>query len=312
MFDPVAFHVFGWPIRWYGITMALSLLIATYLGQRLLESRGRKGEYVWDGVLWAAIFGIIGARAVYVLTNLGDYTNFIDIFKTYEGGLSFHGGIAFGLLGCWLYYRRTPLKLYEVMDAMAPGIAIGIMLVRFIGNLSNGDILGYKVSREVVPWAMNFPFDEYHLAANDTAAIITRHPAEIYGGLVGLVVLAITAYIWRRRFAPGTNMYAFIAGYSLVRSLIEEPFRDVPHYLVSFYNEAWGIGGITLTQWSSVVFIIIGVWGIIAVNRRAGAEAWDPPPPEPEPETERPKARRARKPRAKKSPADKKHKPFKK
>jgi len=309
MFNPVAFHVFGWPIRWYGITMALSLLVSAFIAQKLLQTRGRKAEYIWDGVLWAAVFGVVGARLVYLLTNLPDYYGrWLDMFKVYEGGLSFHGAMAFGLLGCWLYFRRTPLKLLEAMDAVAPGVSIGIMLVRFIGNLANGDILGYKVSREVIPWALNFPYDEYHFMENTTEAI-TRHPAEIYGGLVGLVLLALTLFIWYRRYAPGTNMFAFIAGYSLVRSLLEEPFRSVPHYGIHFYNETYGFGGVTMTQWASVVFIIIGVWGIIAVNRRAGREAWEPPEPEAEaapPPTRRPRRRPEPKPAAEK----KKHKPF--
>ncbi len=285
MFNEVVFTVFGWPIRWYGITMALSLLIATYLGQKLLESRGRKGEYVWDGVIWAAIFGIIGARAVYVLTNLQDYQgDWLAIFKTYEGGLSIHGALALGLFGCWLYYRRTPLKLLEVMDAMAPGVSIGIILVRFLGNLSNGDILGYKVSQKVIPWALNFPNDDYHLTAPITdpsgamQLIIPRHPTEIYGGIVGIILLALTLWIWSKKWAPGTNMFAFIAGYSLIRSVIEEPFRVVPHYFIKFYNETYGFGGITMTQWASVAFILIGVWGIIHVNRHAKPGVWDPPP----------------------------------
>jgi phosphatidylglycerol:prolipoprotein diacylglycerol transferase len=284
MFNEVVFTVFGWPIRWYGITMALSLLAATYLGERLLNSRGRKGEYVWDGVIYAAIFGIVGARAAYVLTNLQDYSkDWWGIFKTYEGGLSIHGALALGLFGCWLYYRRTPLKLLEVMDAMVPGVSIGIILVRFLGNLSNGDILGYKVSKTVIPWAMNFPNDDYHLsapinaAANQMNLIIPRHPTEIYGGIVGIILLALTLWVWSKRWAPGTNLFAFLGGYSLVRSIIEEPFRVVPHYFIKFYNETYGFGGITMTQWASVVIIVICIWGIIYVNKTAKPGVWDPP-----------------------------------
>lgn len=285
MFNEVVFTVFGWPIRWYGITMALALLIATYLGQKLLDSRGRKGEYVWDGVIWAAIFGIVGARAAYVLTNIQDYSgDWLSIFKTYEGGLSIHGALALGLFGCWLYYRRTPLKLFEVMDAMAPGVSIGIILVRLLGNLSNGDILGYKVSKAVIPWAMNFPNDDYHLTApiqDPTGAmqlIIPRHPTEIYGGIVGILLLAITLWVWSKKWAPGTNMFVFIGGYSLIRSVIEEPFRVVPHYFIKFHNETYGYGGITMTQWVSVVLIIISIIGIVYVNRRAKPGVWDAPP----------------------------------
>jgi phosphatidylglycerol:prolipoprotein diacylglycerol transferase len=309
MFNPVAFRVFGWPIRWYGIAMASSLLVASYLAQKLLEARGRKADQVWDGVLWAALFGIVGARAGYVLTNLGDYAgHWLDVFKTYEGGLSIHGALALGLLGCWLYYRRTRLKLLEVMDAAAPGIAIGIMLVRFLGNFSNGDITAYAVSKGVVPWAMNFPYDEYHTAAN-MGEIITRHPAELYGGVVGLIVLLVCLWVWFKRYAPGTNMFAFILTYSVVRSLIEEPFRAVPHYLVDFTNTTYGFGGVTMTQWGSIPLIAISIWGIIYVNRRATGHEWDAPAPEPAAPVV------VHKPRKKKkaAPAEgqrKKHKPF--
>ena len=265
--------------------MALALLVATYLGQKLLDSRGRKGEYVWDGVIWAAIFGIVGARAVYVLTNLKDYAgDWLSIFKTYEGGLSIHGALALGLFGCWLYYRRTPLKLLEVMDAMAPGVSIGIILVRFLGNLSNGDILGYKVSKTVIPWALNFPNDDYHLTApiHDPSGamqlIIPRHPTEIYGGIVGIILLALTLWVWSKKWAPGTNMFAFIGGYSIVRSIIEEPFRFVPHYFIKFYNETYGYGGVTMTQWASIILIAISIIGIVYVNRHAKPGVWDAPP----------------------------------
>ncbi len=310
MFNPVAFHVFGWPIRWYGITMASSLLIAAYLGQKLLEARGRKADQIWDGVLWAAVFGIVGARTVYVLTNLGDYAgHWMDVFKTYEGGLSIHGALAFGLFGCWLYFRRTRLKLLEVMDAIAPGVAIGVMLVRFLGNFSNGDITAYRVSKSVIPWAMNFPYDEYHTAQSATE-IITRHPAELYGGLVGFIVLVVCLWVWYRRYAPGTNMFTFILTYSLVRSLIEEPFRAVPHYFVDFINPTYGVGGITMAQWVSIPLIILSLWAIIRLNRRATGREWDPPEPEPEAPAVAPRPRKKRKRAPASDTGRKKHKPF--
>jgi len=279
MFNPEVFSVFGYPIRWYGIAMALALLVSAWLASWLLRRRGRPSEYVWDGVLWAAILGIIGARVGYIVTSPGDFIGHpLDIFMVNQGGLSFHGGIIGGMLGCWLYFRRTPLRFIEVMDAAAPGVAIGIMLVRFIGNLANGDILGYKVGRDVVPWALNFPYDEYHEFGAKATEVIYRHPAEIYGGLVGLVLLVLALWIWFRKTPPGTNFWVFILGYSLVRSLIEEPFRHVPHYFVDFVNTHYGFGGITMTQWVSVPIIAMAVWGLVVVRRKGKAEDWDTVP----------------------------------
>ncbi|OPX23471.1 MAG: prolipoprotein diacylglyceryl transferase [Planctomycetales bacterium 4484_113] len=279
MFNPEAFSIFGYAIRWYGIAMALALLEGAWLAAWLLRRRGRASEYIWDGVLWAAILGIIGARVGYVITSPGEFiAHPIEVFGINQGGLSFHGGIVGGILGCWLYFRRSPLRFIEVMDAAAPGVAIGIMLVRFLGNLSNGDILGYKVSREVVPWAMNFPFDQYHEFGAKATEVIYRHPAEIYGGLVGLIVLIIVLVVWFRKTAPGTNFWTFILSYSLVRSLIEEPFRHVPHFFIDAVNTHYGIGGITMTQWVSIPLIILSIWGLIVVRRKGRPEDWDTVP----------------------------------
>jgi|GEM_PF-363367 len=279
MFSPEAFSIFSYAIRWYGIAMALALLESAWLASWLLRRRGRPAEYIWDGVLWAAVLGIIGARIGYVLTSPGEFmAHPLDVFGINKGGLSFHGGIIGGILGCWLYFRRSPLRFIEVMDAAAPGVAIGVMLVRFLGNLSNGDILGYKVSRDVVPWALNFPYDEYHEFGAKTGEVIYRHPAEIYGGLVGLIVLVIVLVVWFRKTAPGTNFWTFILSYSLVRSLIEEPFRKVPHFFVDVVNTHYGIGGVTMTQWVSIPLIALAVWGFIVVRRKGKATDWDTVP----------------------------------
>ncbi len=261
--------------------MALALLESAWLASILLKRRGRNGELIWDGVIWAAILGIIGARIGYIATNWSDYAiQPLSVFYVNQGGLSFHGGIIGGILGCWLYFRRTNLRFIEVMDAAAPGVAIGIMLVRFIGNLSNGDILGFKVSPSKVPWALNFPLDEYHEFGQKASEFIPRHPTEIYGGLVGLILLIIALLIWFKKTVPGTNFYAFILGYSLIRSVIEEPFRNVPHYIYRFNNEVYGFGGVTMTQWVSIPLIFIAIYGLYAVRRKGSREDWDKSPAE--------------------------------
>ncbi len=278
MFNPVAFTVFGYPIRWYGIAMALALLVSTWLASALLKKRGREGELVWDGVIWAAIFGIVGARIIYVLTNWSNYAdNPLSVFYVNQGGLSFHGGILGGILGCWLYFRNKKIRFIEIMDAAAPGVSIGIMLVRFLGNLSNGDISGYKVSQKIIPWALSFPQDEYHNFGQNPTEFIPRHPTEIYGGIVGLLLLIITLIVWFKKTTPGTNFYTFILGYSLIRSLIEEPFRNVPHYIIDFQNELYGFGGVTMTQLVSIFFIIVAIFGLVAVNKKGCPADWDKP-----------------------------------
>src|SRR5687767_9749391 len=213
--DPVAFsfgpfQLFGSTfgpveIRWYGIMMALSMMVAAWIAATLLKKSGRNGELVWDGLVWIILAGVIGARLIYVLTNLDDYRGLPlwHMIAVWEGGLSFHGGIIAGMLATWAYFKDKGIPFVEIMDSFAPGVSLGVMLVR-VGNFMNGDILGYKWDG---PWAMNFPNDEFHLG-QPAGTIVLRHPTEIYGLLVGVICLLLSLWLWhmtyvKRRFLPG-------------------------------------------------------------------------------------------------------------
>ena len=221
--NPVAFKIpIGWlhgiissipadayrEIRWYGLAMALTMVVASYVTIINLRKRKLDAEVFIDSIVYLIVWGIIGARLVYVLTNLGEYMmpinngtaqgpDFVKMIAIWEGGISFHGAIILGALAALVFFRRKHITFYQVADACVPGIAIGIMLVR-IGNFMNGDITGWKVSREQVPWAMSFPWDEYHWAVNkagDASEIILRHPTEVYGFLVGLLLDNAVLYV---------------------------------------------------------------------------------------------------------------------
>jgi phosphatidylglycerol:prolipoprotein diacylglycerol transferase len=193
--DPVALNIGPLEIRWYGIMMAASMLLGAWIGARLLKKAGYDGELVWDGLVWIILFGIIGARLIYVLTSLSDFIGadpWWEFLAIWHGGLSFHGGIIGGGLATYFYFRKHGIPFLTVADSFVPGVCLGIVLVR-MGNFMNGDILGYKWDG---PWAMNFPYDQYHLIAGNTA-VIPRHPTELYGLLVGVICLAIALLICR-------------------------------------------------------------------------------------------------------------------
>jgi phosphatidylglycerol:prolipoprotein diacylglycerol transferase len=269
-------------IRWYGIAMAMSMLLGAWIAATFLRRHGRNGDLVWDGLLWIIIAGVVGARLVYVVTNLGLFfgpeRNPWEIFALWHGGLSFHGGIIAGLLAAYLYFMNKDVAFIEVMDAFAPGVSLGVMLVRF-GNFMNGDILGYKWNG---PWAMNFPNDEYHNYGQITDVIL-RHPTELYGMLVGFFCLVVSIILlnesWgTKRFPIGTAYLGFVFTYSLMRSLIEDPFRDVPHiWKLVADPQATGYGFVTYSQAAAVVLILLSLWGFTQLRtwerRRAEAAA---------------------------------------
>ncbi len=276
--DPIAFSIGGLEIRWYGIAMALSMLIGAWIGSKLLKKQGYDGEAVWDGLVWIILAGIFGARLFYVLTNLSDYAAHPEeIIAVWHGGLSIHGGVLLGGLATYLYFKKRNIPFMNVADSFVPGVSLGIVLVR-IGNFMNGDILGYRWNG---PWAMNFPHDEFHTAAN-ADEIILRHPTELYGLMVGVVCLLVGWWMWRRTYiehklAPGATFFGLLISYSLARSIIEDPFRDVPLPWKVIDPEHFQCGLFTSSQLASIPIILIGIWGLMMVdkwdqNRRLMAE----------------------------------------
>jgi phosphatidylglycerol---prolipoprotein diacylglyceryl transferase len=202
------------------------------------------------------------------------------VFAVWEGGLSFHGGIIGGLLASYFFFRKVGIPFLEVMDSFAPGVSLGIMLVR-IGNFMNGDILGFEWNG---PWAMNFPHDDLHFS--NASAIILRHPTELYGLVVGLICTLVAMVIWietyeTRRFATGATFMGFILSYSLVRSVIEEPFRDVPLPWKVVDPKIYGFGLFTTTQIVSFVLILVAIWGFTQLRVWEKRRLAAPPAPAP-------------------------------
>lgn len=274
--DPVAFTIPEFwsmgplEIRWYGIMMALSMLFGAMISSWILRRHGRNGDQVWDALFWIILMGVVGARFVYVATNLefffGEGMNPWMIFAVWQGGLSFHGGVLFGLITTYIYFQNKDVPFIEVMDSFAPGVSLGIILVRF-GNFMNGDITSYKWDG---PFAMSFPYDQYHqYGAIDE--VILRHPTEIYGMLVGLICLFVAILLvsetWERKRLPvGAAFFGFIFTYSLVRSVLEDPFRVGPLWKV-VDPEVAGYGLFTYSQIASVVLIIIAMWGFSQLRK---------------------------------------------
>lgn len=253
-------------IRWYGLMMALSMLVGAWIASMLLKRIGRNGELVWDALFYIILASIGGARLVYCLTNLSEFTTgpWWSWFAVWQGGLSFHGGVLGGML-VTIWFFRDKIPFLEVADCMAPGLAFGIILVR-IGNFMNGDILGYRWEG---PWAMNFPHDQLHYF--NPEAIIPRHPTELYGLMVGVICTLACFALWNdtymsKRAKVGATLFGFILTYSLARSVIEDPFRDVPLPWKVVDPATAGFGLFTSSHLVSFVLIAIAVLGFMALK----------------------------------------------
>jgi len=239
--DPVIFTLGPLVFRWYGLMMVLSFMLGGYYFIKNGVRQGIDEERLLALLIIVILGGILGARVLYVLTNLPAYIPApLEALRIDKGGLSFHGGLLGGLLGAWLYTQRTHINLRLLMDLAVPGLAIGYMLVR-IANIFNQEILGR-------PAALFF---------------FEQHPTQIYGSLIGLISLLIHNYLVRTLPArPGVLFWLFIFYYSLLRGIIEETFRANPLYLWGYVNELWGVGFFTMTHLATP-FILLLAWHMI-------------------------------------------------
>src|SRR5438552_5929087 len=169
----------------------------------MLPSAAAKGipeEDVYPMLTWAAVGAILGARVAYVLNHLSDYSNILDAFRVWQGGISLLGGF-FGaiLFGIPVMYRRRH-SFWRVMDAAAPGMALGVVIGR-IGDLIVADhlgkttsfFLGYKCPPADVSTA--FPCNGHGFGPNVPGMIV--HQTALYDLILTVVLLA--GLLWLRR-----------------------------------------------------------------------------------------------------------------
>lgn len=243
--DPVIFTLGPLSVRWYGLMMVIAFILGGYYFIKNGVRQGLDEERLTTLLLIIIFGGIIGARALYVLTNLPDFLDTpLEALRIDKGGLAFHGALLGGLLGAWLYSRREAINLRLLMDLAVPGLTTGYMLVR-IANIFNQEILGRTA----------------------TLFFFEQHPTQIYGSLIGLAALLIHNYLARTRaYPPGVLFWSFIVYYSLMRGIIEETFRANPLYLWGYINDSLGVGFFTMTHLATPFILLLAWWMIKKIS----------------------------------------------
>src|SRR5690606_958588 len=295
--DPIFVQLGPLAVRWYGLLIALGVLGGATWGLRAAERRGLDTERLLDMTLWLVIAGVVGARLVYVLTSPSAYFgpggNWVDAFKVWQGGISIHGGILGVMLATWLYCRRHRLDMWAYLDVMTPVGVLGIMGGR-IGNIMNGTDTGGRLT----DWAIGFRWPEpgtetfgalgrvvfgenlWQYAPPACAAVPAGEPCVVhftqaYGFLVGFLLLFVVAWALRRDLPAGSAFWQFVLWYSVLRSVIEEPFRDNPLPWQVYLNDAAGVGIFTYTQLASIPIVLVALYMLLTAPEgdRAGRPA---------------------------------------
>jgi phosphatidylglycerol---prolipoprotein diacylglyceryl transferase len=258
--DPVALQLGPFAIHWYALAYVAGLLFAVWYMKQLVDFPRLWGAnkptmtvaQVDDIFLWFLIGVIGGGRLGYVLfyKPMHYLANPIEIFKTWDGGMSFHGGFLGVVLACWLWGRRHDVGLDRLLDLGAAVTPVGLGLGR-IANFINAELWGRPTD---VPWAVQFPGEA-----------LARHPTQLYEAALEGVVLFVLVRLATHRFGalkyPGRAAGVFALGYGLARILVEF-FRE-PDAHVGY------IGGVfTLGMLYSLPLVVVGVW-LLARSRRA-------------------------------------------
>ena len=200
--DVEAFHLFGFSVRWYSLCWLIGLVLAYFIVQRLYKQQKIKDE-LFDPLFLYCFFGILlGARLGHCLFYQPEYyltswQHFIEMivpihflpaggwkFVGYEG-LASHGGTIGLIVALYLYYRRTRLNLWQVLDNIAIATPITACFIR-LGNLMNSEIIG-KVTD--VPWAFIF----------ERVDKMPRHPGQLYEAIAYFLFFFVGLWFYRKR-----------------------------------------------------------------------------------------------------------------
>ncbi len=242
--DPVALKLGPLKIHWYGITYLVGFIAFLVLGRMRASRPGAvlNKEQVSDFLFYGVLGVIIGGRLGSVLFY--NFDHFIAspsmIFRIWEGGMSFHGGLIGVIVAAWIYQRRQGIGFLRMGDFIAPLVPIGLGSGR-IGNFINGELWG-KVSD--VPWAMVFP----------TGGPDPRHPSQLYqAGLEGVALFVILWLFSSKPRPAGAVSGLFLVCYGAFRFVVE--FVRVPDADIGYLAFGW----VTMGQVLSLPMILLGI-----------------------------------------------------
>lgn len=257
MLDPVAFSLGPLTVRWYGIAYLLGFICAGIVMWRT-QRRWKLGLSVDDifSIVIGVVFGIIiGARLFYVIFYIygagESLSSPLEVFATWEGGMSFHGGLVGAVIGGSLVCRHYGISVATVCDLGVIGAPLGLFFGR-CANFVNGELWGKETT---LPWGVMF----------ETGGNVYRHPSQLYEAVLeGLVIFAVL-YALSRRVPPrpqGTFMGWFLALYGVFRFLIE--FVRVPDAQLGYL-----FGPITMGQLLSLPLVLLGIAILVVAHRLA-------------------------------------------
>jgi len=211
---PDLFSIGPLTIHTYGLFVAIGFAVGLIVTVKIGKTQGIKPQQVMDMGFIMILSAIIGSRLGYALINLGYYRDHpLDIFKVWQGGLVFSGGLIVVVLVMSWYIKRHHLSFWKMGDLWAPAVAIGQSFGR-IGCFMAGCCYGKPTD---LPWGVIFKHPQSLARPLD----IPLHPTQLYASLSGLIIFFILMVVHTKKRFHGQVFLWFLILHSTSRLLIE-------------------------------------------------------------------------------------------
>lgn len=251
----VEWHLGPLSISPHGLGTAVGFLAGARLLLVTTRRLGIDDQVVYAALTRGAIGAVIGARVAYVVNHLGSFDSPLEWLQIWNGGISLLGGIAGGLAFGLPVIRRAGVRLWPVLDGVAPGLALGIAIGR-VGDLVVADHLGKPTG-----FALGYVCPDGDTASPCAAPVGQAvHQPALYDLLAAVAILALLLTIRsRRRTYDGFLALLFGALYGTAR-LVEDFFR---------VDETHGTG-LTGSQWTALTIASLSTWWLLTRRRTPG------------------------------------------
>lgn len=258
----IAFSIGSWNISWYSIFVFLAFISAYGIAIWRTKQLQLPTKPVENFIYLLLPVSIIFARIWYVLGDLSQYNNFVEVLDISRGGIAIEGGVIGGLISGFIWFhhysKKHGVSIWKYADAIMPGVLIGQALGRW-GNFFNQEILGPIDSNHYWSWLPPFIKNYLHLPWEGSG--IVRVPLfliESFTNVIGfgVIVFLLPRLKWFKNI-NGSLFFAYFIWYGCTR-LILEPFR--------YSDFIMKINGFPISIFLSSIFLIIGVIGIVIIN----------------------------------------------
>ncbi|MDD2457016.1 MAG: prolipoprotein diacylglyceryl transferase [Eubacteriales bacterium] len=254
----VAFNLFGIPVYWYGMLIAIAIILSLFLASRQADKFGLKSDDIMDMYIFLIPAMIVFARIYYVVFEWDYYrSDWRRIFNTREGGLAFYGGVIGGAVAIILVARFKKIKIADILDFIIVYVPLAQGIGRW-GNFFNQEAFGTNTT---LPWGMiSSQTSAYLTNIPGTDAFTPVHPTFLYEFIGNLVLFFVLLKIRNNRRFAFQVLLTYLLGYGIVRFFVEGIRTDA----LFIGNTSWRI-----SQVLSAVMVVVSTLLLVLLGQRA-------------------------------------------